>query len=678
LTVNGIHENRATLDIGCVGIDSQNPEMIYVGTGNSNNATGGPSDGLGVFRSNAGGFGGWSPTGLDLSVNGWDNREMASARVNKIVILGLGQAVPSRIFAATNKGFFRYIDDGSDRWRLIANPVLPQAEVIDLVMSPSPHNFKMIAAIGGKGLFLTKDLMGENWQSLASDLPAPGTFGRISLAFFAPNIVYAGFQSTLPNSPSYRLFRSIDGGIRWTEILSAGLPTERQLDFNNELAVSPSNPNIIYVGQNNLQRSLDGGSLWHSLSDGYSQNNQFCSGANLHVDIHDVVFAPRGSFVSTESAREIIYVAHDGGVSRGIINQANHIRWASITKGLAIGQCGTVGLNPREPSEFTCGFWHNGTLLMAGAGPNLWMLRVGGGDGYIATLDSAFPSTVYYSQNAGENGFIERAQTYNHVFEIKEPRELIWNNDIPYTDNFLRDPYKQGDLVRLNGGRFYRVHNANNADTRVLMNADSWEVLDPPGKAGISYGISFRPRLFSTDLSLYYIGSRGIRPGDVPAGQIWRGVPENGWEKIFESGSRRLNGLTIDPNNDFRVIATFEGDQGPGRIKEIKKIQGQWQSSDIDTNFNSFVKVNRIAPIAIDPLNSNEVFIGTDIGLYHGTVDNDQWTWNRSPGIPYVSVSNLEFHDTYNCGHYSWGFVYMPQHGVEGFFFLTENNHYLH
>jgi hypothetical protein len=646
---------RGTLDIGSIALDPQNPQIVYAGTGNVNNAIGSPSNGLGVFRSTDGGTT-WRPLGEDLS--NIDNKTMANSRVNRIGIFVLNQDSPSFVFAATNNGIFRFIDDGSDTWKLLSQGLPTTGEVIDLVLSSHPHNFKIFAAIPNNGVYRSTSYIGESWQKLSSGLPSGETIGRISLAFYQQNIVYCGLESLMPDQARYRLFKSINGGNDWAEILSEQIPMENQLNFNNKISVSPSNPNIIYLGQTNLWRSVDGGYSWQPITNCYGVSNSHCSGSNLHVDFHEIIFAPKGSFVPDASRVEVIFVGNDGGITKGTIDNRNFVTWSSITKGLAIGQCGEVGLNPSDPRDFACGFWHNGTLLMNSTGiptPDLNAVRIGGGDGWKANIDSSLrPIRIYYHLNALSGGKMQRAKTYRHVWAIDPPTEVVWNDDA--ATSFILDPYRPGNLIRLQGGKLFRIRDCSSKPANTLNNPESWHLIDPPNKSGNSYSLAFKPRFELNEHPIYYLGT--------DSGQIWRGSPEVGWIKILELGSVLVKGIATDPNAPDRIVFTLSGANSPGRIKELELVDNNWRLLNIDANFNPELTIDRVGPIAIDPLDPNTVFVGTSLGIYRGRrINNNEWIWTRSSGIPNVVISNIESHDAFTCGHYSDGILYAATWG---------------
>jgi len=438
-------KSKATLSIGAIAIDPRNPRNIYSGTGDPHQATGIIGPALGVFRSTDAGDS-WKPTGVDLTKCG--NAAMAAATVNRIVIVPGGIPTrlpdkndkaaestpvrlppfiqPTQVFAATSMGLFLYNEDGRDCWVRLTNGLPVSGGADDLITDPYQHVFYV--AFFSQGIFKSTDLTGSQWKQLTNGLPASG-FGWIALAFGGRTgigfsqplpLVYAGYNA----NNTYKFFQTVNGGDNWTEMPSPpspSPPSNGQLDFNNTLAVGSYDSNQVYLGQIAFWRALDGGAKggqnsykvdppvtdqsWTPLSCCLEQPNPFRLGMDLHGDNHDIQFAPYGSFVPAPDQVEMFYVANDGGIAKGRIDFNGVVTWQSLTKGLAIGQEGTIGLDPNDPNLTASGAWHNGDILtLSYPSESLAMI---GGDGFQTTIDAG-NLIVFISCNAGFGGSICR------------------------------------------------------------------------------------------------------------------------------------------------------------------------------------------------------------------------------------------------------------------------------
>lgn len=634
--------SRGTLSIGSLAISPQNSEVIYVGTGDSN--IGGPIAGpdLGVFRSNNGGSD-WIPLGNARNSGCGQNVAMSEARVNKLVVR---PGSPTVVFAATNTGIFKYKEDGTDCWQKLTDG-LPSSNVSDLVQDPARNI--LYAAFSGQGIFKTNDPAGERWARLTAGLPASG-FGRVALAISLSSLqtLYAGFDL----GGRYGLFKTTSSGEMWSALPPA--PNDGQLNFNNALAVSPNRTDSVYVGQVALWRAGDGGAKgglndysqnppvtgnsWSNLSCCLTDRNPNRRGLDLHADIHDIVFAPRGSFAESPSVAEIIYVANDGGVTKGVMNDVGVITWQPMTRGVAIGQFGTIGLSPSNVREVIGGYWHNGNAFTSSGGAS-W-LPIHGGDGFQTTLDASRPVTMYINDNALNGGAIRRVRAdFAHTTPLIGS-EVIWSDGS--TVAYWSDPYRAGELVRVQGGKLYRTHRADTRPVSEVNNIAAWELIEPPGKSGQTTIMTFDRKRDVDDKPVYYLGTN--------TGQVWRGSPEIGWEKVCDCGIG-VRALAIDLNTPNRLAAVFQGETSPGRIKELTRTAGgAWMVRNIDDAFNPALQARSLSCVAIDPLDPNTVFVGTDQGIYRGRFESSAWGWTRSPGMPNVTVTDIEVHQRFIGG----------------------------
>jgi photosystem II stability/assembly factor-like uncharacterized protein len=314
-------KQKATLSIGSLALDPANPDIIYAGTGDPNIACCYQGVGLGVFRSTDGGIA-WTPMGANLAQASCQNSAMSQRVVNRIAVR---RGTPALVYAATDLGLYQYAEDGSDCWRPLSTGLPSSSKVIDLAIDPASN---LYAAIWSEGIFKRTD-GGSSWTELTTGLPSSG-FGRIALAIspVQSSVLYAGYDG----NGRYRIFKTATAGSSWDELPNP--PSDGQLDFNNALAVSTRSSTFIYVGQIGLWGAFDGGTAggkndygvsppatgrsWYGLSCCLADSNPLRRGLDLHADLHAIVFAAPGSFPASTSVAEILYVANDGGVTRGL------------------------------------------------------------------------------------------------------------------------------------------------------------------------------------------------------------------------------------------------------------------------------------------------------------------------------------------------------------------------
>lgn len=696
--------SKGTLSIGALAIDPARSQTIYAGTGDPNVACCFAGAALGVFRSTDSGNT-WVPTGANLNQSGCRNAAMSQAVVNRILVV---TRRPALVYAATNMGVFSYLEDGADCWRGGAKGLPASGNAIDLVADP--YQAALYVAFRSQGIFKSENLGADPWRKLAGGLPEAG-FGRIALAFggrlgigFSQPlpIVYAGFDA----GNRYRLFRTANGGDQWTELPAP--PSDGQLDFNNALAVGSYDSNEVYVGQVAFWRATDGGAKgglnsykvdppitensWTVLGCCLSHPNPFRKGLDLHGDIHDIVLAPYGSFVPSPSQVQIVYVATDGGVTKGSIDFEGVVSWEPLTAGLAIGQSGTIGMDPGNQAVTVSGLWHNGDILSLSAPPA--SVAITGGDGFQATIDAGTPTT-YVNCNAGFGGDICRATPPPPLTTSPFGFETIWGDRA--TKKHWSDPHRPGNLLRLQAGLLYRTTVAHTAPASVLKTPDAWEAVDPFwGKTGQTTTVAFRSRVLE-DTPIYYVGTT--------TGQIWRGSSEAGWTKLCECGFA-VNAIATDLFRNERIFAVVMAPSSPGRVKELTRLpDGTWQTRNIDAQFTPELAISQITSVVVDPAvpktRGTTIYVGSDQGVYRGHVDTlvldptvsaklvlppviGDWSWRRSPGVPNVWVTDLEVHQNFaardrsgivRAGTYGRGIFELDRRGPAGKVPLTLTVH---
>ena len=659
--------SKGTMSIGALAINPSNPQVVYAGTGDPNVACCFVGASLGVFRSTDGGSS-WLPTGADPNKAGCQNGAIGQATVNRMLV------VPGRrtaVLAATNVGLFSYAEDGNDCWQRLANGLPQSGNASDLVVDPFLNN--LYVAFSSSGIFKSNDLTGAQWTMLGGGLPQAGTFRRVALAFGGRTgvgfgqplpLVYAGMDGI----SKYRMFVTKDGGATWTELPSP--PSDGQLSFNNTLAVGAYSSDEVYLGQIAFWRAVDGGragglnsyksnpptttNSWTPLSCCLSQPNPFRTGLDVHGDLHDIEFAPYGSFLPSPSQVQIVFVAGDGGLERGDIDFNGVVNWVPLSKGLAIGQAGTIGLAPQFPDISVGGYWHNGDIVSLF--PPADQLPVTGGDGFQTTFDAG-GLTIFYNCNAGFGGAICRASPpapFNTTFGL----ETIWSGNA--SSVIWSDPHRPEHLLRLQQGQLFRTTSAVSAAASALDTPAAWTAVDPgAGKTGNITTMAFRSRLLD-EQPVYYVGT--------DTGQIWRGSPEVAWTKLCECG-RAVNAIAPQLFVNERIFAVFAGGTSPGRIKELtRQFNGAWNVQDIDGTFKPDLDVSKVTSVVVDPAVPENVgrtiYVGTDQGVYRGRVEPlvaepfaaapgpgiqlpEFWSWQRSPGVPNVSVTDLEVHQNF-------------------------------
>jgi photosystem II stability/assembly factor-like uncharacterized protein len=189
-----------------------------------------------------------------------------------------------------------------------------------------------MAPVNG-GVFKTIDY-GRTWQPIFDDQPT-ASVGAIAVSISNPNVVYVGSGEGLHRpdlSVGDGVYKSTDAGKTWTHL---GLSDGQQIP---QLAVDPKNPDRVFVAvaghpygpneERGVYRSLDGGKTFEKVL--YRNENVGASDVQIDPSNPQVVYA--ALWESREAPWENGVFNGDGG---GIFKSTDAGKtWRQLTKGL--------------------------------------------------------------------------------------------------------------------------------------------------------------------------------------------------------------------------------------------------------------------------------------------------------------------------------------------------------
>ncbi len=200
------------------------------------------------------------------------------------------------------------------------------------------------------GIWRSKDL-GRTWQHLTRGLPPGELCSRISLALCPshPHVLYALICGI--SHGVLGVFRTHDGGEKWHSIGGRHFDQEKQLAYNNTIAVHPTDPDFVVCGAVDLHLSKDGGERWTRITTGQRGGAGDPFPANfVHSDHHAVVIDPAGW----------IYSGNDGGVA---LSTDGGKTWENRSNGMVTAMFYTADVAQSNSRVFGGGTQDNGTLI---------------------------------------------------------------------------------------------------------------------------------------------------------------------------------------------------------------------------------------------------------------------------------------------------------------------------
>jgi len=288
-----ITDDLSTLWIGSLDIHPTDEDVMVVGTGEPFLRAG-----TGLWRTTDGG-------------DTWANLPLSPPPATCFRIRFAPDG--TTVHGAFDLGYYRSTDGGVTWTRRLDLGQWPT----DLAIHPVNPDV-LFLTVYGEGLFRSTDA-GLTWSEVMGTGLPRSDIGRGALTISAsdPDRMYVAYAR--PDGILLGTFRTDDGGSTWTDIS----PHEYMWGqgwYNNTIAVSPSDPDLVVAGGGELLRSIDGGATWQGVSD-----------PELHVDYHASSFSADGAE---------LWLGHDGGWS---YSPDAGVSWSAVDNTIPITQFVSVG-----------------------------------------------------------------------------------------------------------------------------------------------------------------------------------------------------------------------------------------------------------------------------------------------------------------------------------------------
>jgi photosystem II stability/assembly factor-like uncharacterized protein len=580
-------DQLSSLSSGALAIDPLNPSTVLYGTGEQH-YSGDSLYGDGLFRTVDAGTS-WAKIGLKADVG------------NYIARVGLS---PGTLHVCSDLGYVRSTNDGAT-WSAF-KPGAFSSWCNDLVRS-SQAPLTLFASFYGIGIYKSLD-DGQSWAPLGGGLPASG-FQRINLAIAdsSADTVYASFIS--PSGSLFGMYKTVNGGVSWSLLSSTPNYVCTQGWYDNGMAVSPTNPNLVFAGgvfsycSGGIARTTNGGTSWTYVTVG-------TNGTQVHPDQHYFTFGPDGA----------LWVASDGGVWKSTTSGST---WVNLNQGLDITQFYTVGLHQSDPTVLVGGTQDNGTVQFQGGQP--WP-QVIGGDGGPVAFEWSNPSRYFTT-------YVRMSPLYRWLRPIVSQGTVTgpWSSDRASWANgpLVVDP----NLATTMLVGTHRVWQTSNSGT-------SWGTISPDLTGG---GHLRALAIAPTDSNVIYSGSSDGRVYvTVNRGASWQlrttGLP----------AGRIVSDILANPTDSQTAYLSVDQSTG-GRLFQTTDAGVTWV--DITGALTSGL---RGMSLTID-FTTATFYLGTDAGVYSTADGGTTWV-PESINLPSVAVYDAQI-DTAN------GFIVAATHG---------------
>ena len=652
VTYEPIFDGQGSYSIGCVTIDPNNHNVVWVGTGENNNQRS-VSYGDGVYKSEDGGAS-WQHMGLKNSEH-----------IGKIIV------------------------------------------------HPDNSNIVYVAAIGplwskggDRGLYMTED-GGKTWTSLI-DVDEHTGVNDVVMDPRDPNVLYA---STLQRrrhvftyvggGPGSAMYKSVDGGKTWTKI-NKGLPGVELGRIG--LAISPANPEILYAiveaanGKGGFFASTNRGASWEKRSAHVTSGNYYQEIIADPVDEHTVYSMDTWMSVTRNGGKSFELVGEDTkhvdnhcmwinphnnkhfvvGCDGGIYETYDGAQTWDFKKNLPVTQFYKVAVDNDYPfyniyggtqDNFSLG-GPSRVLTNHGIRNSEWFIT-NGGDGFESQIDPNNPNIVYaqsqygglvrFDKKSGEIvGIKPKARKGENAYRFNWDAPLQVSRHVPGRLYFSAEKVFKSD-------DYGNSWNVISDDLSKQVNRNSLKVydrvvsIDAVMKNGSTslYGsiVAFSESPLNKDLlavgtddGLVHISENG--------GETWRkisnipGAPNQSY----------VNSVFLSRHNENVIYVAFNhhkyGDFKPYIFKSTNK-GASWSAIQ-----NNLPERGSVYAIEEDHVDADLLFIGTEFGVYFSPDQGANWKQLGS-GLPTIAVRDIAIQERENdlvLGTFGRGFYVMDDY----------------
>lgn len=602
---NPIFDDFASLSIGDIEISKTNTNLVWVGTGEVNAGGGSLAyDGSGVYRSTNGG-------------DSWENQGLEDVgSISKIIIdpnddnTVYAGAMGALFKNDSNRGVYKTTNGGAD-WEQILF-ISDSTGVIDMVSHPTDSDVLYVATwerirrpqyrvYGGatSGIYRTSD-GGTTWNELTSGLPtAPGDKGRISIAISEsnPQVLYARYANA--GGSVEGVFRTSNGGDSWVEVNSSQLTNVGFHWWFRGLYVDPADENTLYNVDFVVEKSTNGGNSW------------FTAFPNVHVDQHALAF--------NRLRDNEVLLGNDGGFYKSLDDGAS----SEKSLNLPITQFYRFYVDPQNPDKVYGGSQDNSTMRTTTGSLDDWEI-IYGGDGF-QPLVSANNTNVIYALS--QRGFLGKSINNGNTF--RSAIGGIDGNDRNNWDTPVTFDPQNSETLFYGTQRVWKTTNATG----------SWAPISPDltngsGGGNLSYGTI-------TSIDVSPVNSDIIIAGTDDAnisitqdgGATWNnisGTLPNLW-------TTKVLADRADPNALYVTFSGYRYGSNTGHVFKSDDAGLSWL--DIGSNLPD-IPINDIVKDA-----NGNLYLASDVGVFASNDDGTNWV-PFGDGMPSVVVTDLHIQET--------------------------------
>ncbi len=617
-----------TSDVGAIAVADSDPNIIYVGMGETP-IRGNVSHGDGMYKSVDAGRT-WTHIGLEAT------RQIGRVRIHPknpdiVYACALGH-----VWAPNDERGIYKTTDGGKTWKQIYTRG-PKAGCSDLELDPTNPNviwagfweayrkpWLLDSGGPGSGLFKSTD-GGETWTDLTRSPGLPkGIIGTVGVAVSPvnPDRVFAGIEAE-----DGGLFRSDDGGKKWTKVNQERKLRQRAWYYNRYFC-DPKNEDIIYGVNVGFFKSIDGGKTFSVTLH------------PPHGDNHEMWIAP--------SDPNRMIEGNDGGAN---ISLNGGKTWSSIMN-QPTAQFYRVSLDDQFPYWIYGAQQDNTTVKIvsrtssSGIGEANWYPVGGGESGWIA----GYPKDPEIVFAGNYDGLITR---YDH--RTAQTRDVtVWpDNPMGHGVEDMKYRFQWNFPILFSPHDPDLLYAAGNVLFTSTNQGQNWKAISPDltrndkSKQGPSGG----PITKDNSAVEYYDTIFTVAESPVKKGVIWAGSDDGlvhvtqdagaHWSNVTPKGLPewiQINSIEASPfdaGTAFFAATMYKFDDYRPYLYKTSDYGKTWTAINNGIPADAFTRV-----IREDPNLKGLLFAGTETGIYVSFNDGANWK-SMQLNLPISPVTDI-------------------------------------
>lgn len=629
ITFSPVFDGEGSYSIGCIAIDPNNTNTVWVGSGENNNQRS-VSYGDGLYKSEDGGKS-WKNVGLKNSEH-IGRIAIDPTNADVVYVAAYGPLWSS----GGDRGIYK-TTDGGKTWKQVLkvsentgfNEVMVDPRYPNIVYAAAhQRQRKVFTYIGGgpeTALYKSTD-SGATWNKMMAGLPS-GDIGRIGLNYspINPDVLYAVVEA---NEGKGGIFKSIDRGASWEKQSSYSTSG----NYYQKIFCDPKDVNKVFVINSYMVVSKDGGKTTSNLGE-----------KSKHIDNHVIWIDP--------SNTNHYLVGCDGGLYESYDAAENWL----FKPNLPVTQFYKAATDNASPFYHI----HGGTQDNFSIGGPSRTLSENGifnsdwyftslGDGFESQADQSNPDIIYaqaqygalsrYDRKSGERLFIQPQERAGEA-------AYRWNWDAPLVISRF-----ENKRIYIAANKVFRSDDRGN--TWSVISEDLTRQLDRNKLPvmGKVWSMDAIAKNQSTDIygnicalaespldeNILYAGTDdGLIQVTTNGGKTWTkidnipGVPERTYVNQILPSQHDKNVAYVTFNHhrygDFHPYVYKTTDAG----KTWKAIQ------------HNLPERGSAYTIAEDHVNANLLFVGTEFGVFTSVDGGEKW-YQLKGGLPTIAVRDID------------------------------------